>query len=179
VVPLQRVLRRPTPPRGRVPGSLLLEIGNGLFSYDLRHVLFRMDPLSLTASITALLGATARIIQYLNDIKGASKEKRSLALEAASLLGLLTDLKYRAEEAEQTHDPWYASIRVLGSENGPLEQFRNSLEELAAKLNPSSGYRKAGRSLLWTFDKIDINNILARIERLKALISVALSRDQM
>jgi hypothetical protein len=138
-----------------------------------------MDPLSLTASITALLGTTAQVIQYLNDVKDASKEKRSLASEAASLLGLLTDLKYRAEEAEQTRDPWYTGIRVLGGENGPLEQFRNSLEELAAKLKPLSGYRKAGKSLLWTFDKTEINNILARIERLKTLIGFALSKDQM
>jgi hypothetical protein len=101
-----------------------------------------MDPLSLTASITALLGTTAQIIQYLNDVKDASKEKRSLASEAASLLGFLTDLKYRAEEAEQTRDPWYTGIRVLRGENGPLEQFRNSLEELTTKLKPLSGYRK-------------------------------------
>jgi hypothetical protein len=118
--------------------SPLPEIRIGLFSYDLWHTLFEMDPLSLTASITALLGTTAQIIQYLNDVKDASKEKRSLASEAASLLGFLTDLKYRAEEAEQTRDPWYTGIRVLRGENGPLEQFRNSLEELTTKLTTSA-----------------------------------------
>src|SRR6266536_5323798 len=126
-----------------------------------------MDPLSLTASITALVHATVQIIQYVNDVKDASKEKRTLASEAAGLLGLLTNLKNRVEQAEKTPDPWYSGVRVLGGENGPLEQFRDSLEKLAAKLEPSSGIRKAGKSLLWTFDKAEMINILAKIERLK------------
>jgi hypothetical protein len=141
--------------------------------------LLEMDPLSLTVSITALLGTTAQIIQYRNDIRDASKEKRALASEAANLLGLLTALKYRAEEAEQSQDPWYTGIQGLGGEGGPLEQFRKLLEKLAAKLEPLSGIRKAGKTFLWTLDKAEINNILARIERLKTLIDIALNKDHL
>jgi hypothetical protein len=159
--------------------SPLHEIENELFSYHLWRTLFGMDPLSLTSSITVLLGTTVQIIQYLNEVKDASKEKRSLASEAANLVGLLTELRYRAVEAEQTRDPWYTGIQVLGGENGPLEQLGNSLRELAAKLIPLSGYRKAAKSLLWPFDKTEINNILPRIERVKALIGFALSGDQL
>ena len=157
----------------------LHEIGNELFSYDLWRTLFGMDPLSLTISTTALLSTTIQIIQYLNDVNDASKEMRSLTSEAASLQGLLTELHYRAMEAVQARDPWYTGIRVLGGENGPLEQLRNSFKEFLAKQKSLSGHRIVGKSLpLWTFDKTEIDNILARIERLKALIAIVLSGDQ-
>jgi hypothetical protein len=138
-----------------------------------------MDPLSLAIGITALLGTTAQVVQYLNDVRSASIEKRTLASEAASLLVLLTDLKYRAEEAQQTQDPWYNGVRMLEGEGGPLEQFKASLEGLAAKLEPVSRIRKAGKSLLWTFDRTEIANFLTKIERFKTLINIALNKDQL
>jgi hypothetical protein len=137
-----------------------------------------MDPLSLTVSIAALIGTTAQILVYLNSVKTASKERAKLALEATNLMALLTSMRYKAEEAEQEKNVWYNSVRsLLGGANGPLDQFRSALEELAGKLDPATGLKKISRTLIWTLDKKECIDILAKIERLKTLIGLASQED--
>jgi len=134
-----------------------------------------MDPLSLTVSITALIGTTTQALGYLNDVKTASKERAKLASEVANLLALLTSMRYKVEEAEQEKNTWYDSIRsLLGGANGPLDQFRSALEELARTLAPTTGLKKFSRTLIWTLDKKQCIDILDKIERLKTLIGLAL-----
>jgi hypothetical protein len=142
---------------------------------------YRMDPaavVGLAASIVQLIGATTKAIKYLNDVKNAPKDRARLAREAISLLGLLTDLRYRVEEVKST-DPWLSGIHSLGVEGGPLEQFKNAMDELAVKLKPKSGVKGFGRVLLWTLDKNEIGNILSKIERLKTLVSFSLQKDHL
>lgn len=139
-----------------------------------------MDPLSLTVSITTLIGATTQVLSYLNDVKTASKERAKLASEATNLLALLTSLRYKAEEVEQERNQWYENIRsLLGGANGPLDQFRSALEELAGKLAPATGLKKFSRTLTWTLDKKECIDILDKIERLKTLVGLALQEDQL
>jgi hypothetical protein len=136
-----------------------------------------MDPLSLTVSITALINTTAQVVSYLNDVKDAPKERAKLASEAACLYPLLIQLKYRVDEAK-AGDKWYESTRtLLGGPNGPLDQFRNALAELAGKLAPVAGLKEFGRKLIWTLDKRECTDILAKIERLKTLTGLALQED--
>jgi hypothetical protein len=140
-----------------------------------------MDPVTavgLVASIIQLIDATTTAIKYLNDVKDAPKDRAALAREGSSLLALLTDLRYRLEEAEST-DPWFNSVRSLGVEGGPLEQFKDVMEELARKLKPEAGIKKFGKALIWTLDKNAIGNILSKIERLKTLVSLALQKDHL
>jgi hypothetical protein len=140
-----------------------------------------MDPITavgLAASIIQLINATTKAIKCLNDVKDALKDRAMLAREASSLLALLTDLRYRLEEAKST-DPWFTGVRSLGTEGGPLDQFKESMEKLARKLKPGSGMKKLGKSLFWTLDRDDINSVLAKIERLKTLVSLALQNDQL
>ncbi len=64
-----------------------------------------MDPASaigLGASIVQLIDATAKAIQYLNEVKNAPKERAKLARVATGLLSLLTDLRYRIEDVKTT-----------------------------------------------------------------------------
>jgi hypothetical protein len=140
-----------------------------------------MDPVTtvgLAASIIQLIDATTKAIKYLNDVKDAPKDRARLAREATSLLALLTDLRYRVEEAKSM-DPWFTGVRLLGVEGGPLEQFKEAIEELARKLKPKSGVMKFGKALLWTLDKNEINKILSKIERLKTLVGLALQKDHL
>jgi hypothetical protein len=140
-----------------------------------------MDPVTavgLIASIAQLIGATAQAIQYLNDVKNAPKDRARLAREATSLLTLLTDLRYRMEEAKST-DPWFAGFRSLGGRGGPLEQFREAMEELTRKLEPGTAIKRLGKALIWTLDKNEINGILSKIERLKTVVSLALQEDHL
>jgi hypothetical protein len=136
-----------------------------------------MDPLSLTASIAALISTTAQVVSYLNDIKDAPKERAKLASEAACLYPLFIQLKYRVNEVK-AGDKWNESTRtLLGGPNGPLDQFSNALTELAGKLLPAAGLKEFGRKLIWTLDKKECKGILDNIERLKTLIGLALQED--
>ena len=134
-----------------------------------------MDPLSLAASITAVLQLTGTVVSYLNDVKEASKERAQVAVEASMVYGLLTSLKYRIEDANPD-EAWYTTVRMLGEENGALDQYQAALKLLASKLDTRKG-TKVGRALMWKFDKVEIAKILSKIERVKSLISVALTND--
>ncbi len=137
-----------------------------------------MDPVSLTASIVAILQLTATVLSYLNDVKNASTDRRTGAVEASQVYALLTDLKYQVEEANSV-DPWFCSVRKLGVQNGALDQFKSALEDLASKVAPGHGIRKIGRALVWKFSKEEIGSIIFRIERVKTLVQIALQKDQL
>lgn len=134
-----------------------------------------MDPLSLTVSITALLEVIGIIIGYLNDVRDASEDRFKFAMELYGLNNLLTVLRNRVKDA--TGDSWFATVRALGVENGPLDQFRSNIVRLASKLEPVDGIEKVKRALTWKFDKTEIVDILSRIERIKTLVSLALEND--
>jgi hypothetical protein len=106
----------------------------------------------LTASIIQLIDATMGAIKYLNDVKDAPKDRATLAKEATSLLMLLTDSRYRLEEAKST-DSWFTGIRSLGAEGGPLDQLKEAMEELAGKLKPETKIKKISKMFRWTLDK--------------------------
>lgn len=140
-----------------------------------------MDPVTaigLVASIIQLIDVTAQTIKYLNDIKEAPKDRGRLARETTSLLGLLTDLRYRVEEAKSA-EPWFTSVRALGVEGGPLSQFYEAMETLVGKLRLERGLKKLGKALVWTLEKNDVLEILSKIERLKTLVSLALQNDHL
>lgn len=137
-----------------------------------------MDPVtavSLAASIVQLIDATTKTIRYLNDVKDAPKERSRLALEATRLLVLLTDLRYKVDEARATNP----LLTAVASLREPLEQFKEAIETLKRKLKPKAGLGKLGTALLWSLDKKEIDDILSQIERLKSLIGLALQRDQL
>jgi hypothetical protein len=135
-----------------------------------------MDPLSVTASVIAILQLTNEAIQYLNDVKQAPKECQQCVVEASNLLSPLISLRYRAEQA-QINDPWFEELRKLNVKDGPLDQYKQALELLRTRVEIGDGIQKFKRRLLWKFNKEQVAGILARIERLKSLVSVALEMD--
>src|SRR2546423_1163754 len=61
-----------------------------------------MDPLSITASIVAVLQLTSTLIEYTSSVKDASKDRAQCANEALNLYNLLFRLSSRLEEANST-----------------------------------------------------------------------------
>jgi hypothetical protein len=137
-----------------------------------------MDPLSATASIIAILQLTGKVLGYLSDVKDAPKECQKCAIEASNLQHLLINLRYRLEQG-QTGDSWFTEVRTLSVENGPLDQYRQALEQLQSKIEVSNSVQKIKRQLAWNFNKAEIAEILARMERLKSLVSIALEMDHL
>jgi hypothetical protein len=138
-----------------------------------------MDPLSATGSIIAVLQLSAKVLGYLNDVKDASKDRAKCAVEASNVYSLLLNLRFRLEEGS-ADAPWYTAVRALGVENGPLDQFKQALEALQTKMTDGGRLKKkAGEALVWKFKKEEIATILDRIERLKALVEIALQMDHL
>ena len=137
-----------------------------------------MDPLSVTASTIAVLQLTGEVIKYLNDVKGATEECQRCTTEASNLQSLLINLLYHLNQGKAGHT-WYTRVRALNVENGPLDQYKQALEELRSRVETQSGIQKVKRRLLWKFSKEEVASILARMERLKSLVSIALEMDHL
>ena len=137
-----------------------------------------MDPLSVTASVIAVLQLTGTVLSYLNDVKNASKECQQCTIEASNLQNLLINLRYRLEEGH-AGDPWFTAVRALNIENGPLDQYKQALEQLQSRVEIQDGVQKVKRRLLWKFRKEEITSILARMKRLRSLVSFALENDHL
>lgn len=137
-----------------------------------------MDPLSLTASIIAVLQLTTEVIKYLNDVKDAPKDRARFAMEASSLSNLLVSLRYRLDEGK-SNEAWYKEVNLLGVQDGPLDHYKHALEELQLKVVNGKGLAKIGKSLVWKWGKEEVASILSRIEHLKTLVQVALQMDHL
>ena len=135
-----------------------------------------MDPLSLSASIVAVLQITGKLLSYLNDVRNSTKDQAQLAVEASNIYGLLASLRFRVEQSNP-HDPWFSAVRNLGTENGPLDQAKEALERLVTKAEPCQGIQRLGKQLMWKFEKSEMRDILDKIERIKTLVNIALTDD--
>jgi hypothetical protein len=137
-----------------------------------------MDPLSITASVIAILQLTAEVIKYLGDVKDAPKECQQCTTEASNLRNLLINLLHHLAQLHGG-DPWVKAVQDLNASNGPLDQYKHALEQLQSKVEIQNGTQKVKRRLLWKFSKAEVASILARMERLKSLISIALQMDHL
>jgi len=79
----------------------------------------------------------------------------------------------------QTGDPWFTAIRALNVENGPLDQYKQALEQLRSRIDVGNGPQNIKRRLVWKFSKAEVAAILVRMERLKSLVSIALENDHL
>ena len=140
-----------------------------------------MDPLSVTASIIAILQVTGTLVNYANDVKDAPKDRARFAMEASSLSSLLLNLRYQIEDeqCEKSNEAWTREVTLLGVPDGPLDQYRHALEKLKLKIVSGKGLVKIGDALWWSFTKEEVAGILLRIERLKSLIQIALQMDHL
>jgi len=136
------------------------------------------DPLSISASIIALLQASGTLVQYIKSTKDANQDIKALQSEVINVRGLLFSLQDLLPDPESDGESLLPVFECLGSQDGPLKQFEAILGELVAQLQPKDGLRKAGLVLYWHFKKDDIKNLISIVERYKTLFSLALQNDQ-
>ncbi|KAL1385276.1 hypothetical protein HDK64DRAFT_256614 [Phyllosticta capitalensis] len=138
------------------------------------------DPLSITTGIITLIGATAKAIEYVKDVKSGGKERTKLRDELRSVTCLLEMLHDRVEEQDESDNDESlrpAAVASLAGPDGPLDRMRATMEDIVAKLAPQAGFRKLAQPLQWPFDKKDILELLATIERLKSHFTLVLQND--
>ena len=137
-----------------------------------------MDPLSVSASIIAVLQLGGTVAQYLNSIHNAPKERDAMLREISSIVGVLFLMKHTVERTKEESS--VGSVRSLAAPGGLLEQFQKTLERLASKLSPAgTTLKKIGRVLHWPFSKAEIAGTLDSIERIKTRFLVALQADHL
>lgn len=134
-----------------------------------------MDPLSITASIIAVLQVTKGIISYLKETKDAPKELAKVYDEAKNLAILLHELK-DSLAGQNSHEPWLRATSELAVCGGPFDQYREAQEILVSKIT-GHGLRKIGQVLGWKFIKEEVMTLLSQIERIKSLVQIALEID--
>jgi len=151
-----------------------------------------MDPLSVIASIVAILQATGCVVQYISDIKDFRQERISLRNEISSAswpLHMLHDRIVQEQkrldaDGDEADGSWLSSVLMLGTAGGPLEQFKSVLDKLEREIAPPG--RKGGKTmqtlgkmLTWPFQKDDIERYLRMIERQKSMFYLALQNDNL
>ena len=137
-----------------------------------------MDGLSVAASIIAVVQIAGSVITYLSDIKDAPKECGKCLIEVSNSNTLLLKLKDRLSESSST-ELWYTDVQALVDKDGPLDQYRLALQCLREKVEPTNKVRKLANTFRWNFVKEEVASILARMERLKTLVSIALEMDHL
>jgi hypothetical protein len=137
-----------------------------------------MDGLSVAASIIAVLQLTGEVVGYLKDIKDCPKECQQCMNEASNLNSLLINLLFHLNQKKESAS-WYAAVEALDTKDGPIFQYKQALEQLLSKVDGQAGLTNVKKRLQWKFKKAEVASILARFERLKGLISIALEMDHL
>ena len=134
-----------------------------------------VDPLSVSASLVALLQLSTTVVKYLSDVKNAPDDHRRLMVEVIYIKGLLSTLQDLAQPGET----WMETVQSLNAPNGPLELCSSLWKHLDERLRPVIGLNKARKILAWPFQKEEMKDILCRIERLKTIFGLALQNDHL
>lgn len=132
-----------------------------------------MDPLSISASIVALLQLSGTVVQYVHDVKGASEDRRRLLVEIKAVENLLFTLDDTVK-ASQLKGEFKGIVKMLIIPNGPLDLFREALERLKSRL---AGAGKVRKALKWPFDKAEVSDLLSTLEGLKSSFTLAIGID--
>lgn len=136
------------------------------------------DPLGVPLNILAVLQLAAKATLYIKEVKGGSSDKTRLRDELRSTVLLLEMLKDRLEDDQDEEDGAnHLPTGALTHSKGPVFQFQKLLEDVIAKLDPKTGARRIARVLTWPFDKKDVAEILAAMERVKAHFMLVMQKD--
>ncbi len=136
------------------------------------------DPLSVIASICAVVHLTKSVVRYLNEVKDASTVCSRILVEIGTTNGVLSTLESLIGDPE-SGATWLDTTKLLSGENSPLALYRISIEQLATRLAPVLGLRRDGRTFVWPFKNSKITDILATIERQKTLLLLAMQNDHL
>ena len=135
-----------------------------------------MDPLSILASVTALAGATFKIVSFLGGMKEGGNDRLRLTTEVNSLWMVLKLLEGQLEPTNLHEEAWLEGVRSLKMPDGVFDQIRQAMQRLDVKLKPQTGHRKALQTLRWPLrDKKDVEEIVKHLERLKLSVSLVLN----
>ncbi|KAK5195020.1 hypothetical protein LTR96_010648 [Exophiala xenobiotica] len=128
------------------------------------------DPLSITASIVAVVQVAGAIINTITGLKASTKSIKKLKYEIDSIRSILLPALDRLERLRGNE---VVSLQFLPAQ-GLLEEFRLQLEHLEKWLAPAIGLNKVRRAVTWKLKHAEVKDILDTIERQKTLFVLTL-----
>ncbi|MCJ1437731.1 hypothetical protein MMC27_007118 [Xylographa pallens] len=138
-----------------------------------------MDPLSITASIVAVIQISQQLFDlcqtYYKGVKNARNDIKRLRDEVTALSDVLTQISDLADE------PGADALATLDIIKGPLQSCGDDLSLLSQRLDPGHGkeMKQFGfRALKWPFSTKEVEKTLAVIDRHKNMFTLALTADQ-
>jgi hypothetical protein len=141
-----------------------------------------MDPLSVTASLIAVLQISGALVstlyEYRKCVNNASKAAARIIEELNSLCHVFESLLRAVESEESAEVSRLSTMAQLSGPNGELAKCRGELERLSAKLEPESGWRAMRKALIWPLNEGEVNKTLESLQRIKSTLQLALSTDQ-
>lgn len=124
-------------------------------------------------AIGFLLHHTKTVIDYLRDVKDANKDQKNLLDELVATQTVLAQLDHHANDND-----WKETMAALVATGGPFDQLKLELKCMKSKLKPTTGMlSKAVDALGWHFAKDGVKKHFDRIERIKALLHLALQNN--
>lgn len=141
-----------------------------------------MDGISALTTVAAVIQTAWQVYTlcqtYYSSAKSARKDIQQLRQEVISLEDILTNISDLTKEDDSAS---LSCVRLLTEDGGPLQQCKELLEKLVAKLNPGEGktlMRQFGvRALTWPFNSKDVEELLTKIGKQKATFNMALAAD--
>lgn len=138
------------------------------------------DPLSISASLIAVLHLAATATQYLKDVRSGSAQRTRLRDELRNSVCLLEMIRDRVEDLECSEvDAVFkpASLAFLQGPEGPVKIFQVTIQEIVAKLAPQDRLRRLAKPFTWPFDKHEVAELLGKMERLKSHFNLFIQDD--
>ncbi|KAF2262026.1 hypothetical protein CC78DRAFT_582948 [Lojkania enalia] len=128
------------------------------------------EVLGATASLISLVETAVLVLKYLNDVNSARDDIVRLKQEMVTLISVLSTLKMLADSGH----PWSANVHSLGVKDGPLQQFKQTLERLSKLLAPLRGFRER---IIFPLKKGEIVTLLDELERFEGIFNLAIELD--
>ncbi|CUS11595.1 unnamed protein product [Tuber aestivum] len=134
------------------------------------------EPISLAASVLALIHLGAKVYQlcddYCNVVKESEQDFKKLGDEIRAFDQQLKEIQSLAEQGDDSN-PQYPEL-LEWTRGKSLKDYTAGLEELEAKLNVP-GWRKSSRKLLWPFRKPKMERYLGLVEEQRSKLHLLLT----
>ncbi|KAK0726049.1 hypothetical protein B0H67DRAFT_660136 [Lasiosphaeris hirsuta] len=122
-----------------------------------------MDPVSaigLVANVTQSLSTVVVLVKYVNEVRSGSEDRAWLAREVASMVAIMTELRYDMDEFDLSL-PRFSALRSLAAPGGLLGEFELATKQLTRKLKRTGHLSKVFRSLSWPLDRQEVGEIIS------------------
>lgn len=138
-----------------------------------------MDPLSISASIVALLQLSGKVIDVLSAITSFSAETRSLTIEINTTRALLSSIA----EIASVDETWNQNLRTLTVQDGPMQILDSLLSKLERRLSreveAKSGLGQLKRKIVWPWRVDETRQMVRTAREARGLLAGALAVDHL